>query len=111
MRQPQKISEASVGDDRIDTLTDLVDRLADSVATLDDRLDSLTRSTAQVLAPLATAVTSMGQCVNTRRLQIIDADGRLVATIGPGSDGSGEIVVYNPTTGCSVAMRTPTPTK
>jgi hypothetical protein len=90
--------------------------LAETTAadTLESRVENLERVMAATCANLGTAMDMMGAAFKAMSnpggftiygLKVVDSEGRTVATLAPGGDRAGELVLYDPASGASVALR------
>ncbi len=80
------------------------------------RVEALEHALAVTCANLSTAMDMMGTAFKAMSnpggftvygLRVVDSEGRCVATLAPGGDGVGELVLRDPETGSKVAFAPP----
>jgi len=83
-----------------------------STDTLEQRLAALEQHVAAMSAGLGDAMRTMGDAFKamaggftTYGVRVVDSEGVLIATLGPGGDGGGELVLHHPETGRQLAFR------
>ncbi len=83
--------------------------LAETTATeaLEVRVEALEHVLAVIWDMMGVAFKGMSNPggFTTYGVRVVDSEGRTIATVGRGADGAGELVLHDPATGASVAMR------
>jgi hypothetical protein len=90
--------------------SDLAETTAD---TLERRVQALEQHLAAMSANVGEAMETIGAAframagpggITTHGFRIVDSEGRCVATLAPGGDGGGTLVLYDPETGSTVTF-------
>jgi len=78
------------------------DALERRVAALEQHVAAISASVGDAMTTMGDAFKAMAGGFTTYGVRVVDSEGRVVATLAPGGDGGGTLVLYDPETGSEV---------
>jgi hypothetical protein len=77
------------------------------VQAVEEGFAALCKNVREAMKTMGDAFKAMAGGFTTYGVRVIDSEGRVVATLGPGRDGGGKLVLYDPENGSEVAFAPP----
>jgi len=92
------------GDTAERTPTDALER---RVQALEQHVAAISASLGEAMQTMGDAFKAMAGGFTTYGVRVVDSEGRVVATLAPGDDGVGTLVLHDPETGSQVRFTPP----
>ncbi|MFH1110183.1 MAG: hypothetical protein V1790_13470 [Planctomycetota bacterium] len=87
--------------------TATTDTLERRVQAVEEGFAVLCKNVREAMKTMGDAFKAMAGGFTTYGVRVVDSEGRCVATLAPGGDGGGHLVLYDPETGSEVAFAPP----